>query len=362
MGFKKTTKKKVKKAPGKKGRKDGWDFDGGTFTEDASKNETSLTDGSKSAEKRGPRKTQERDEYIRRGRAKIEDRKKKWQMEKKMSKKISFNDVLTGDEEAAEDIMYNENEVVEKKLYKKSSKSVMERLQNYVNSDLARTLVKKEAASSLKAGGRCDNDIHDKIKEGQDEMEMEDDDDIRNEQDGSGEDDDEMDFDEFEDSDVEKNADNENNEIGDGEISSDGEETTQSDSDDERKGNCLHEGSNNDHDDFDWLFNPKQKTSSIMKKDNQSIIYDDSSRNKLQIVSSFDNYQLYGALHPIMSSRQRTPIRKYVLFIEYPSFIFKRNFTMTWLYCRPFFHEKIGRGNNSILLGGMFSSKYFWNT
>jgi hypothetical protein len=96
MGFKKTGgKKKVKKAPGKKGKKDAWDLEGGQFTEDAKKDEKS-SDGEHSGpkEKRGPKKTQERDEYIRRGKAKIEDRKRKWQFEKKMSKKISFNDVL----------------------------------------------------------------------------------------------------------------------------------------------------------------------------------------------------------------------------------------------------------------------------
>ena len=339
MGFKKTTKKKVKKAPGKKGRKDGWDFDGGTFTEDVSKNEALLADQSRSTERRGPRKTQERDEYIRRGRAKIEDRKKKWQMEKKMSKKISFNDVLSGDEEEAVDPIYDGEEVAVKKLYKKSSKSVMDRLQNYVNSDLARTLSKKEAASSVTAGIGGAHGKYDKIEEGKDVIEMEDDDDISDKQDGEEEEDDKMDFDEFEDSDGEEDADNvdtDDDEVNRDKISSDDEEATHSDSDDERKANCVQEGSHSDQDDFDWLFNPKQKTSSIMKKDNESINYDDSTRQNLQIVSAFDNYQLYGALHPTISSRQRTPIRKYVFLIEYPSLIFIRNFTMLWLCCTNF--------------------------
>ena len=112
MGFKKTGKKKVKKAPGKKGRKDGWDFEGGTFTEEASKGDEKSADGSK-PEKRGPRKTQERDEYIRRGKAKIEDRKRKWQSEKKMSKKISFNDILNGDSGDIEEAVEVEEEEVE---------------------------------------------------------------------------------------------------------------------------------------------------------------------------------------------------------------------------------------------------------
>lgn len=302
MGFKKATKKKVKKAPGKKGRKDGWDFEGGTFNEEVSKTEERSADGSKTREGRCPRKTQERDEYIRRGRAKIEDRKKKWQMEKKMSKKISFNDILNGDDQVVQPTVIRSEEVAVKKLYKKSTKSVMERLQHYVNADLTRTF-KAGKTSTLNEGGKSLG----KMEEEEDE-------------DSSGDVEDEVEVEEEEEYEMDAgvhedlNGEDEENdaEMDEDAIMSHDEEDIHSELDNEEMGNDMQKGSNGSKDDFDWLFNPVQKSSSIMKKDNEKKIVDESYRNDLQQLSAFDDFQLYGALNPAIDSRQRTPILRYL--------------------------------------------------
>ena len=310
MGFKKATKKKVKKAPGKKGRKDGWDLEGGTFTEDAPKSGRTATEDDTTKEKRGPRKTQERDEYIRRGKAKIEDRKRKWQFEKKMSKKISFNDIL---DETEEDVNVAEAPVYEpvvKRQQIKSTMSVMERLQNFVNTDIART----EAATSrenkaLKQKGSNTEELEESgdedVEEEDYEMDAGEYEDLNGEEDG----DDNIDIDDEND-----NVDDANEEMEDPETDEDREDEADLESESEDDETAPSIEKDNIVDDFDWLFNPIQKTSTSMIKDKTNQMTSSSDRNDLQKLTSFDDFQLYGSLHPAISSTKRSPIQRYDAF------------------------------------------------
>ena len=296
MGFKKTGKKKVKKAPGKKGRKDGWDFEGGTFTEEADKSESKSTDGSKPLEKRGPRKTQERDEYIRRGKAKIEDRKRKWQSEKKMSKKISFNDILNGNFDEVEEETVAEI-VVAKKQRQVSSMSVMDRLLGFVNSDLLRASEAKD----------IDVDVSEEDEEADIGLEEEE----EYEMDASTYED--LNGDDEEEEVVEEEEEEEEEEDADIEAESDDNHDDESDSDDESRAKEVQKLSC--HDDFEWIFNPPQKPSSIMvKKIDPKNSGSSSYRNNLQKLTAFDDFQVYGALHPVVSSVPRSAIQRYVIY------------------------------------------------
>ena len=299
MGFKKAgSKKKVKKAPGKKGRKDDWDFEGGQFTDDAKKStdESSVApDGSILAKKRGPRKTQERDEYIRRGKAKIEDRKRKGQFEKKMSKKMRFGDTLRDElKDTTEAIYIQPTEAVEKKLWKKSAMSVMERLQTFVKTDLARSLTSRVKRNA-------NDDSIDVVND-------EENDDVDHE----GEEEYEMDAEEYEDLNADENeVENDEQDVEDefDEINADGEEQAGSDSDDDVK-DSLHESIGQD--DFDWIFNPQSQVASLMMKD-KVVVEKPTDRNNLQKLAAFDDFQLYGALHPKVASHRRTPVKRCVI-------------------------------------------------
>lgn len=309
MGFKKAgSKKKQKKAPGKKGRKDDWDFEGGQFTDEAKKTGDDSTvgpDGSILTKKRGPRKTQERDEYIRRGKAKIEDRKRKGQFEKKMSKKMRFGDSLRDElKQSTETEFVEPIEVVEKKKWLKSTKSVMERLQTFVKTDLARSSISKEKrklTDSIENGGS---------DEGNGEADV----------DHEGEEEYEMDADEYEDLNAEDEDENEEveeeDEEQDGEDESitndaDGEEQAGSDTDDDEK-DLSNESIGQD--DFDWIFNPKSQVTSLMVKD--IVEEKPTDRNSLQKLATFDDFQLYGALHPKVAGHRRTPVKRYVIFLR----------------------------------------------
>lgn len=299
MGFKKAgAKKKVKKAPGKKGRKDGWDFEGGQFTDDSKKSadDTSVgPDGSVLTKKRGPRKTQERDEYIRRGKAKIEDRKRKGQFEKKMSKKMRFGDTLIDELKENTEIAYIEPiEAVEKKQWFKSSKSVMERLQTLVETDLARSLTSRVKKNAIEESDEAviDEENGDVDHEGEEEYEM--------------------DAEEYEDLNADENeVEDDEQDLGDDldEDNAAGWDQAGSDTDDDVKGS-LQESIGQD--DFDWIFNPQSQVASMMVKD-KVVEEKPTDRNKLQKLAEFDDFQLYGALHPIVAGHRRTPVKRCVI-------------------------------------------------
>ena len=289
MGFKKAgSKKKVKKAPGKKGRKDGWDLEGGQFTEAVSKSESSTeVDGTATREKRGPRKTQERDEYIRRGKAKNEDRKRQGQFEKKMSKKMRFDDVIKSEMRASEVIEYQPEEIVVKGKPFKSNRTVMERLQNFFDKDLAKAPTPRILRDSV------DHDTAAGIED-----------------DGLDEEEYEMDAVEY----AEMNGDDDEDGASDVEdeqvdTDDDHDDELDSESDDEIKSNSPEKSSKQD--DFDWIFNPVQsQVTSLLLKQNNVSKEPASYRNDLQKLSDFDGFQLYGALHPTIASRKRHTIER----------------------------------------------------
>lgn len=286
MGFKKAGSKKVKKvkkAPGKKGRKDGWDLEGGQFTEDT-KDHVSSDDLKR--EKRAPRKTQERDEYIRRGRAKIEERKKKYQLEKRMSKKISFSDVLSeDDEEIVEEVKYQPKVVKRSRSCEKSSKSIMERLQGYVKKNLLRS---DEAREEL-------ND---------DDEEMVEDEISGDEEEEVVEEDYEMDEEEYNDMNSEDDMESETDDIVKEDIIDDEVDDANSDSDVEEEKVSREDK----QDDFDWFFNPVEDQSSTQLMKKNSSTEKNKSRNEIVKLSAFDNFQIYGGLHPTLKNHQRSPI------------------------------------------------------
>ena len=289
MGFKKAgSKKKVKKAPGKKGRKDGWDLEGGQFTEAVSKSESSSEiDGTVTREKRGPRKTQERDEYIRRGKAKNEDRKRQGQFEKKMSKKMRFDDVIKSEMRASEVFVYQPEEIAVKEKPVKSNRTVMEKLQNFFDKDLAKAPTPRVLRDSVDHVTAADI-----------------------EDDRFGEEEYEMDAEEY----AEMNGDDDEDgasDVEDEQVDTDdnhGDELD-SESDEEIKSDGPDKSSNQD--DFDWMFNPVQsQVTSLLLKQNSTGKESNSYRNDLQKLSDFDGFQLYGALHPTIGSRKRHTIER----------------------------------------------------
>jgi hypothetical protein len=302
MGFKKAgAKKKVKKAPGKKGRKDGWDFEGGQFTDDSKKSEIDSSVGPDGSilKKRGPRKTQERDEYIRRGKAKIEDRKRKGQFEKKMSKKMRFGDTLRDELiEKTETTYVGPVEAVEKKRWQKSTKSVMERLQSFVKTDLARSLTSRVKSNAIEEIDEAviDEDDPEVDHEGEEEYEM----DAKEYEDLNADDLDENEV-ENEDRELEDDLDDDDD--------ADGEEEAGSDTDDDVK-DSPHESIRQD--DFDWIFNPQSQVASLMVNDKVAV-EKPTDRNNLQKLAAFDDFQLYGALHPKVAGHRRTPVKRCVI-------------------------------------------------
>ena len=303
MGFKKAgAKKKVKKAPGKKGRKDGWDLEGGQFKDDSVKDvekENVGPDGVIIKEKRGPRKTQERDEYIRRGRAKIEDRKRKGQFEKKMFKRMKFGDSLKSEIEEAEYVETPTAEIAVKKVWPKNPKSVMERLQDFVEADLQRSLDSKNRIKSgqivneangaaAKTNGRSSSEGEEEEEEEEEEYEMD------------AEEYEELNGEEEEIEEVEDQEDDMSN----------ADEDAGSDSDEDASDEIAQlEGA---QDDYEWIFNPIQIEASLkMTKDN-GLKEKPNFRNKLQKMSKFDDFELYRALHPTLSARGRSPIQRYL--------------------------------------------------
>ena len=134
MGFKKGKKDKKAKKTKKSSRERTWDHEGGVLF-DVEKNDNSKDEiGDTGDVKRKRRETQDRDERLRRGHAKIVFRKNQIEQKKKWSKKIKFSDFLVdkdttkGFEDAAQEVTRKEP----RKPYTKSSKSVFERLQSLI--------------------------------------------------------------------------------------------------------------------------------------------------------------------------------------------------------------------------------------
>jgi len=124
MAFKKAKKAKKAKKSAKTSRDRTWDNDGGVVYD---RDEAQDNDETPGVRKR--RETQDRDERMRRGKAKIEYRKKETERKKKWSKKICFADILagrTGDEVEEKIPKFTK---IKRDPYKRSSKSVSERLQ-----------------------------------------------------------------------------------------------------------------------------------------------------------------------------------------------------------------------------------------
>ena len=301
MGFKKAgAKKKVKKAPGKKGRKDGWDLEGGQFKDDVSKDEEDVNvgpDGLVIKEKRGPRKTQERDEYIRRGRAKIEDRKRKNQFEKKMSKKMKFGDTLKLEIAEAEYVEMPTAEIAIKRVWTKNPKSIMERLQDFVEADLQRSF---DSENKVKSGHHVEGPsaIATECNDGSSSEEAEDEE----------EEEYEMDAQEYEELNGE---DDETGEVDDdADVASNAEEDAGSESDEDASaGSAQLESTQDDH---EWIFNPVQIEASLKTTKDNGLKEKTNFRNKLQKMSTFDDFELFSALHPALSARERPPIQRYL--------------------------------------------------
>eukprot|EP01038_Epipyxis_sp_PR26KG_P012188 gene12188-16326_t len=117
------TSKKSKKTA--KRQKDEWQYDGGQNYRDNDDN--NIND----SKPKGPRQTQDRDERLRRSRVKLDDKKKKRIIEKKLATKVKFSDVLgNGDKnnKSLEDTTVKPR----KEPPPPSSLSVLERLQRFI--------------------------------------------------------------------------------------------------------------------------------------------------------------------------------------------------------------------------------------
>ena len=119
----KTTKKgkKTKKSKGGKS-KDAWTHEGGVVYDDDTKGQGKVV-------KKGPRRTQERDERQRRGRLKVLDRLKGDQFRRKMVHKVKFSDVVENDDEPIVETSPTKHR---KEPPPPSSKSVMHRLRKFL--------------------------------------------------------------------------------------------------------------------------------------------------------------------------------------------------------------------------------------
>jgi hypothetical protein len=95
MAFKKSSQKKKQKSKKKSPADREWSHEGGQ--------QLDASIGSDPNKPKGRRRTQERDERQRRGRSKIEMRKEKQAFARKMSQKISFNQILGLDEKEKEE-------------------------------------------------------------------------------------------------------------------------------------------------------------------------------------------------------------------------------------------------------------------
>lgn len=160
MAFKKAKGKgKVAKKKGKKsgGKKDEWSHEGGLQVLDG--REAENQDGT---EKRKRRLTQDREESIRRGKLKNNDRKRKKDFKVKMSKKVKFGDILAEPTDAAASDNESEAEAPRTIEFRPNPLDVMDRLKVFVNKSLQQRVGKSDSEdggdSDLDAGEDGDAD------------------------------------------------------------------------------------------------------------------------------------------------------------------------------------------------------------
>jgi hypothetical protein len=215
-----------------------------------------------------------------------------------MSKRMKFGDSLKSEIEEAEYVETPTAEVAVKKVWPKNPKSVMERLQDFVEADLQRSLdIKNKIRSGQivnEANGAAAKTNGGSSSEGEEEEEEEEEY--------------EMDAEEYE---ALNGEEEETEEVEDDEDDmSNAEEDAGSDSDEDASDDIAQLESAQD--DYDWIFNPIQIEASLkMTKDN-GLEEKTNFRNKLQKMSAFDDFELYAALHPTLSARGRPPIQRYL--------------------------------------------------
>ena len=269
-------------------------MEGGTYIEDEAKNGNNAGDG----ERRGPRKTQNRDENARRGKMKMAERINSVKASKKMSKKIKFSDVLKdvmppADVEESDE---PEDNAPVKKIRHKSSRSVLDRLQFFVNANLQRQSSSHEDDEEDEEEEDEDEEEDDDEEEEEEELDQEEgDEEIDEENDEAIDEDEAVEEGEDEDMVVDDNADSD---------------------DDDHVGNDDSE--NRRRDDFDWFFNDScstaaPPTSTVVSKSNSSNSKKQSSvqganaeraQMPMTKLSAVDGFQLYGYLHPEVLKRR----------------------------------------------------------
>ena len=299
-GGKKQKKQKKKKSSGKK---DGYTHEGGvSIDDDAGGAAAPGAGGATGEERRGPRRTQNRDENARRGKLKFAERKKAIDFKKKMSKKIKFSDVLreeraAADAAAAAAAAAADEEAAAiaaaavKRPRVKSSRSVLDRLQGLISKNLTRS-----------RGGDDDDDNDDDDDDVDNEVDDDDDEGVE-EGDGDDDDDDNMDDDEDDDNEDDTDAAADDDDHGDDE----GEEE---EDDDDRPGTG---GS----DDFDWFFTEScgsaddgaaaaatAAPTKANKKQKGGTPSGGPKPLKMSKLTDLDGFQLFGGLHAAVAERR----------------------------------------------------------
>jgi hypothetical protein len=270
MGFKKAggkKKKTAKKGQGKKGRKDSWAFDGGQYTEEPSvKNDEELPTAN-----RTQRRTQDRDERMRRGRMKIEERKQKKHTDQRLAKKIRFSDVLADVISESDGIDDDVQQEVKKQKYvrTKSSRSVLDRLQEFVSKAISAPVASTDVAretkrdSSVKKGKEEKSRLSTIDEGGASESSLR-----------------EVDEEEEEEEDLLQDSDGDGN--GDGQAGSDAE-------------SVLSDGKRDDAPDaFEWMYDSR---SAGLPDTVNDVSSSGSSSGGMKQLLEFNGLQLYGSLN-----------------------------------------------------------------
>jgi U3 small nucleolar RNA-associated protein 25 len=272
-GGKKGGKDKKKKKKGS-AKTDDWSLDGGVgLTGEDQQGGTEEEKG----EKRKRRETQEKDEAIRRGHLKSMDFKNKRSKDKKMAKKIKYSDVF-GEEEVVKEVKVK---FVKPKLIRPTSgKSVIDRLRSFVDTSSHNINKKVRIVNEDGISDSDEDDDDDEEEEDDDEDNDEDNDEYELNEDGEYDINDDDDEQELKEEELEKQVDEQDNDSGnDDEIE---EETLDNDDDNDDETN---KGS------YDWFFSSDSK----------------SSTNKMEKLTSFDNYEVYGNIN---SNVNPQPIKK----------------------------------------------------
>ena len=159
MAFKKSKGKTGKKKPKKSGgKKDEWSHEGGQVL-DGREEENQDNSG-----KRIRRTSQEKDEQLRRGKLKHDDRKRKLKFKAKMSKKVKFDDILDKPEEMDTAAEQTNQKVSRRREFPANPLPVMERLKFFVSKS-------KQARADGDSSSDDDNDEEEEEGEEEDEEE-----------------------------------------------------------------------------------------------------------------------------------------------------------------------------------------------